>query len=122
DLELAARTHLDTAPGSGDHALRAGVGDEAAVDAANHRLRTLLYDGRAKTYSTGLDMEPLEVLRDIIRDQQFTSVGGPQVAKVYQHLNVEFFGVLWDGQATVAGRSLLSYERAWIPALDPDRL
>src|SRR3954447_7447997 len=66
-------------------------------------------------------MEPFEVLRDIVLEERFDSVGGaPHVAKVYRHLNTQFFGVPWNDAMTVAGRPMLAYERAFVPAIDPD--
>jgi hypothetical protein len=66
-------------------------------------------------------MEPFEILRDIIRDQVDDTVGGPpQIAKVYRHLNRQFFAVPWNGQLTVVGRPVLVYESAQIPQIDPD--
>ena len=97
-------------------------GDEDVVEAAYDRLiKVLRASGREKTQEDGLDMEPLEVLRDIVREGEFPDVGGPpQVAKVYRHLNTQFFGIPWNGTLTVAGRPMLDYEQAFVPILDPD--
>lgn len=69
-------------------------------------------------------MEPLEVLRDMCLDSSFVTIGGPpQVAKVYRHLNSQFFAVEWppgSGEKTLAGRPLLSYEAVTIPFLNID--
>jgi hypothetical protein len=44
-------------------------------------------------------MGPFEVLRDVIREARCDSVGGPpQVAKVYRHLNTQFFAVNCAGE------------------------
>jgi hypothetical protein len=96
-------------------------GDKEAVDYATQALKERHRD--AGNYPEfGLDMEPFEVLRDVIREQRFATVGGaPQLAKVYRHMNTRFFAVEWDGHLTVAGRPILSYERAFLPRLDPDR-
>ena len=102
---------------------RFAFGGEADV-VADARLR--LFDllrapGRERTTADGLDMEPFEVLRDIVREGRFDSVGGaPQLAKVYRHLNTQFFGVPWNNVLTVAGRPMLPYERAFVPVIDPD--
>jgi hypothetical protein len=96
------------------------AGDTDAVDHANERLGRLLSE-RSVTPQVGLDMEPFEVLRDIIREETFPSVGGaPQLAKVYRHLNMRFFALPWDGHLSVAGRPLLPYERAFVPEIDVD--
>ncbi|WP_146220498.1 hypothetical protein [Geodermatophilus normandii] len=77
--------------------------------------------------ATSLDMEPLEVLRDLIRSGQHHTIGGaPQVVKIYRHMNSQTFGVLWreheDGQAvaTYGGRPLLDYEKAYYTFIDTD--
>ena len=97
-------------------------GDADAVEHAHERLiARLRAPGRERTYEDGLDMEPFEVIRDIVREDRFGSVGGaPQIAKVYRHLNTQFFGVPWNGALTVAGRPMLGYERAFVPVVDPD--
>ncbi|UGS36761.1 hypothetical protein DSM104329_03171 [Capillimicrobium parvum] len=99
------------------------AGDTDAVELARNRLFELLRaPGRERVQADGLDMEPFEVLRDVIREARFDSVGGPpQVAKVYRHLNTQFFAVEWQNVATIAGRPALSYEQAFIPRLDADR-
>lgn len=76
---------------------------------------------------SGLDMEPFEVIRDMIRENESPSVGGaPQLVKVYPHLNTQVFGVRWPelggSGVSVLGRSLPKGEIAHIPVLDPDSL
>jgi len=78
-----------------------------------------------KLTSGGLDMEPLAVLRDMIRSEEYNSIGGPpQVVKVYRHMTCSPFGVYWpdrhSGQISVLGRPLLNYERPNLGVLDPD--
>jgi hypothetical protein len=95
-------------------------GSTVAVADANQRLGRLLAD-RGLRRADGLDMEPLEVLRDVIRAGVDDTVAGPpQVAKTYRHLNTQFFAVPWEGELTVVGRPVLGYERAEIPQIDPD--
>ena len=93
---------------------------------AKRRLLELL-DARNLRDGNGLDMEPFEVLRDIIRDELSPHVGGsPQLVKVYQHMNVQPFGVRWKGisqpSVAVLGRVLARGERTHIPVLNPDTL
>jgi hypothetical protein len=71
------------------------------------------------------DWEPLDVLRDMIREKSERSVGGPiQIVKIYKHLGSMPYGVLWDVDGvkavTVLGRSLLDYEKTQRLVLDPD--
>jgi hypothetical protein len=95
---------------------------DVAQEAAD-RLRTLLHE-RGKMTQGGLDMEPFEVLRDMIRSGLYPSVGGaPQLAKVYRYLQVQPFVVMWpdrDGTPHAYGRPALSYEIFDAPLLDPD--
>ncbi len=102
----------------------AWIGDD--VDTAKERLAALLKE-RGKIDQGGFDMEPFEVLRDIIRSDVSPSIGGPpQVAKIYRHMNVIPFGVYWpnrqDGRPTVLGRELLHFERPEYGFIDPDTL
>jgi hypothetical protein len=93
---------------------------------AKEKLREILRaKGRLKV--GGFDMEPLEVLREMLRSDQYPLIGGPiQLAKVYEHMNCLPFGVYWpsrvNGQITVLGRPLLDYEAVQVPILDPDTL
>jgi hypothetical protein len=74
----------------------------------------------------GFDMEPFEVLRDIIRDSGHddTVGGAPQILKITLYLECRSFAVYWpnrdDGSIYLGGRKLLEYENVdnWI--LDPD--
>jgi hypothetical protein len=74
-----------------------------------------------------LDMEPFEVLRDIIRQKASSHVGGPpQLVKVYPNGKSQVFGVLWrdasSRRVAVFGRPLLDYEELDCPLIDPDTL
>jgi hypothetical protein len=69
-------------------------------------------------------MEPFEVLVEMLRSGNHETIGGPpQLAKVYRHMNTQFFGVSWPdrrGSTTFIGRELLDYEQLDVPVLDPD--
>jgi hypothetical protein len=100
------------------------VGDHDAVADAKVRLVEQLRE-RGRLISGGLNMEPFDVLRDIIRSQRFPSVGGaPQVVKIYEHMNSVPFGVFWPDrrstQITVFGRPLMAYEKVSWRVIDPD--
>lgn len=98
--------------------------DDVAVLAKSKFLALMrergLVDGR------GLNLEPLEVLCEILKTQCSPNVGGaPQVVKVYQHLNAQPFGVRWPdskGRVAVLGRLLPVGEKMHIPVLSPDTL
>ncbi len=91
---------------------------------AKEKLIALL-DSKGILNNEGLDMEPLEVLRDMLRDNASPHIGGaPQVVKVYQHMNAQPFGMRWpsskEGRVAVLGRLLPHGEKMHIPILDPD--
>ena len=92
------------------------------------RTKTLeLLKERGKLDTPGLDMEPFEVLRDMIRSDEFPRIGGPpQIVKIYKHMNVMPYTVYWpnkeSGKKTYLGRPLLDYEDNDFLNLDPDTL
>ena len=75
------------------------AGDKA--DMARRNLKTLLQSRYGKTAERyegeGFDMEPFEVLRDLVSASDTNdSIGGaPQLVKVYQHMNARAVGVYW---------------------------
>src|SRR5271165_897237 len=88
------------------------------------RLASLLKD-KSKLPEGGFDMEPFEVLRDIIRSGRYPSIGGPpQLVKVYEHMNTLPFALYWpnraSGKVAALGRPLMDYEVSSWPVLDPD--
>jgi hypothetical protein len=102
------------------------VGDYEAITDAKQRLVDMLKE-RNKLPSGDFDMEPFEVLRDIIRSKKFFSVGGPpQLVKVYEHMNTLPFGLYWpdkiSGKVAALGRPLMDYEFSSWPILDPDNI
>jgi hypothetical protein len=107
----------------GQHGLKviAIAGD--AIEDAHDRLIALLA-ARGKLESGSLDMEPFEVLRDMIRSGEYPTIGGaPQVAKVYRYLQTQYFTVKWpisEGVPHALGRPALGYERFDAPSIDPD--
>jgi hypothetical protein len=128
DPEIRRYTFRPTSVWSGQEAeaykLIAYVGDDEAVADAKRRLVELLRE-RGKLQTGSLDMEPLEVLRDVIRESKFRSVGGPiQLVKIYEHANVVPVGIFWptreSGTICVLGRSLMDYERTRWGVIDPD--
>ena len=80
---------------------------------------------KGKKSGDGFDMEPFEVMRDIIRNNEDWSIGGtPQLVKVYRHMNTMPYGIFWPNkqseQITFLGRPLLDYETLKFPIIDPD--
>ncbi len=96
------------------------IGDETG------RARELLRGLLNETGTEYLDMEPLAVLLQMIRNPNFRSIGGaPQLVKLYRHMNSQVFTMRWPvagrgTEATYAGRVLLPYEQTNAPELDPD--
>jgi hypothetical protein len=86
-----------------------------------------LLRSKKKLQSGGFDMEPLEVLRDMLRSGQYDKIGGaPQLIKVYKHMNCRPYGIFWptagDKKVNLLGRPLLDYEMSEFLILDPDTL
>jgi hypothetical protein len=109
---------------AGSAKLIAYTGDEAPVRAAKAKLVAVLRD-RSKLTEGSFDMEPFEVLRDLIRGGAHPSIGGPiQLVKIYEHANAVPVGVYWpdkeSGTVSVLGRPLMSYEKTQWGVLDPD--
>ncbi|WP_145998253.1 hypothetical protein [Brevibacterium aurantiacum] len=97
------------------------IGDKPAIDDAKSRIEEILRE-RGTLTSGGFDMEPLEVLRDIIRSAKYDSIGGaPQVAKVYRSMQTQHFAVRWpdsDGRPHATGRPALEFENFDLPVID----
>ncbi len=76
----------------------------------------------------GLDWEPFEVVRDMLRDRRHSDTigGAPQVVKVYQYMQTAPLAVYWpnrrSGQVVLQGRPCLGYEQIDRWVLDPDTL
>jgi hypothetical protein len=96
---------------------------------AKERLRQIL-KSRGKIGIGGFDMEPFEVLRDMLREgeaspKKYPLIGGPpQIVKIYRHMNTVPYAVYWpdkaSGKVSVLGRPLLSYEKPTYLLFDPD--
>ena len=113
--------------GTGFYSKIAFAGDQA------QKCRDLLSSKLAAKNSTGetfqgLDWEPFEVVRDMLRDPNHSETigGAPQIVKVYQYMLTAPFGVYWPNKVEqkvfLQGRPCLGYEHIdrWI--LDPDTL
>lgn len=97
------------------------------LDEAKKRLVKLLKE-RDKFKNGSLDMEPLEVIRDMLLDpeaeQIFDLIGGaPQMVKVYKSLNRVAFGVKWKidekEMITLFGNPVKSFRNMPLPIIDP---
>ena len=71
-----------------------------------------------------LDMEPMAVLLDMIRDINLREVDGAmQVAKVYRSGSTEFFGVMWpsiNGAPSLLGKIYSKHNKPRLRYFDPD--
>lgn len=98
------------------------AGDQAEV------AMKLLSEKLATKDAQSLDMEPFEVIRDMLRNPAHSETigGAPQIVKVYQYMETAPIGVFWPDKKTgkihLQGRLCLGYEGTdrWI--LDPDTL
>ncbi|EPM4287933.1 hypothetical protein P3580_23315 [Vibrio parahaemolyticus] len=100
------------------------IGDN--LDIARKKTTELLIE-KGLGDKPGLDMEPLEVLIEMIRDEKYPHIGGsPQVVKVYKHMNTMPYSVYWpnkeSNQKTFLGRPMLDYEVNEYFVLDPDTM
>lgn len=111
-----------------------GVGSEIKVafsgdylDDAKDRLIKLLKT-RGKLNHGALDMEPLEIIRDMLispeAEQKYHLIGGaPQMVKVYKSLNRVPFGVKWkfknNEQVTLFGKPIQTFRNMPLPIIDP---
>ncbi len=100
------------------------AGDEDVVEKAKERLIEKLRAAN-KINGGSLDMEPFEVLRDLLREGDFPSIGGSiQMVKIYEHANAVPIGVYWPnkeaGTVSVLGRPLMDYEKTPWGVIDPD--
>lgn len=95
--------------------------EEDIEEIAKSRLIEVL-KSRGNSDSPSLDMEPLEVLRDMIKENSSPHIGvPPQLIKVYQHMNAQAFGIRWpdgNGRVAVLGRLLPPGEKMHVPILD----
>ena len=96
------------------------------VDEAKNRIVDLL-DSKGKKQSGGFDMEPFEILRDMLRTNSYYEIGGPpQLVKVYRRMNCVAIPVYWPDKTsrlrTILGRTLLDDERSDAKILNPDTL
>jgi hypothetical protein len=128
DASIKKFTFRPTSPWAGQatgaYKMVAYVGDKDAVASAKHNLTDLLRQ-RNMLNTSSLNMEPFEVLRDIIRSGSHSSVGGPiQLCKIYEHSNVAPVGVYWPNKAagtiSLFGRPLMAYEKSPWGVIDPD--
>ncbi|GAB7541407.1 hypothetical protein CS8_010700 [Cupriavidus sp. 8B] len=91
------------------------------------RRLTDLQKARGVVGNVGFDMEPFEVLRDMLRDPSFDAIGGaPQMVKVYKYSATRPYAVIWPNgdfkSVNLLGRPLLEYEQSDYLVLDPDSL
>lgn len=80
-----------------------------------------------KLQNGGFDMEPLEVLRDMLRTGDYDLIGGaPQIVKIYKYSSARPFGIFWpskeSGNISIGGRPLLDYEQSQYGIFDPDTM
>ena len=116
--------HTDDAQSLGHIAF---AGDQASV-ARSLLLNKLNESNDTPQHHHPLDMEPFEVVRDMLRNPEHSETigGAPQVVKVYQYMRTAPLGVFWpnkaNGKVYLQGRRCLGYERIdpWI--IDPDTL
>lgn len=82
--------------------------------------------GLDRDNNNGLNLEPLEVIRDMLTDEtkDYRRIGGaPQMLKVYRSLNSVPFVVKWkiqeDEQLTFLGNTIKNFRALPYPVIDP---
>lgn len=98
------------------------IGDE--LDEARKRLEDEIRS-TGRILKGALDMEPLKVLVQIIRDPKLDTISGPlQIAKIYPPGHLEFFGAYYPsaekGKKTFLGRDVSQTNNPSVRFLDPD--
>ena len=100
------------------------------LDDAKERLVNLLKE-RGTFENGALDMEPLEVIRDMLlepdAETKYHLIGGaPQMVKVYKSLNRVPFGVKWQinkqERITLFGNPIKTFRKMPLPIIDPINL
>jgi len=86
-----------------------------------------LMKNKRKFINGYFDMEPFEILVQMIKEDKFTAIGGPpQLLKVYEHLNRTPIAVKWNSNnkdyVSLLGRPLQDYEKAYYPIIDANTL
>lgn len=74
--------------------------------------------------SVKLDMQPLKLLINKVRNTNFSGISGaPQIGKIYRSGNSKLFGVMWqssDGQPHYHGRPVIGIQNQVHQYFDPD--
>ncbi|MBI4911728.1 MAG: hypothetical protein HY823_03235 [Acidobacteria bacterium] len=97
-----------------------------AGDQAPLARKLLLEKLNTKDNFRSLDMEPFEIVRDMLRDTTHSETigGSPQIIKVYQFMSTAPLGIFWPDRTTgtvhIHGRPCLGYENIDRWVLDPD--
>ena len=97
------------------------IGD--ALNKANESLNEELINNK-KVTSRRFDMEPLKVLVQMIRNPDYSSIGGAvQLARIYPPGSTEFLGVYWpsiNGKKTFLGKDVSTENNPAVKFADPD--
>jgi hypothetical protein len=98
------------------------IGDE--LEEARKRLEDEIKSS-GRILQGSLDMEPLKVLVQIVRDTKYDSISGAlQIAKIYPPGQTEFFGVYhpsaMNGKRTFLGRDVSQTNNPSVRFIDPD--
>lgn len=104
-----------------DTKLFAFIGDE--IEVAEDLLKTEIRN-LGREFSREFDMEPLKVLVEMIRKEEYDYIDGAiQFAKIYPPGETEFFGVVWpsiDGKKTFLGKDVTYKNNPHVRYIDPD--
>ena len=97
------------------------IGDE--LDKADELLNDVLIN-KNKVTSRCLDMEPFNVMVQMIRNSEYSSIDGSiQLAKIHPPGSTEFLGVYWPsikGKKTFLGKDVSTDNNPTVRFVDPD--
>ncbi len=89
---------------------------------ANKQFKELLV--KEDLFDSKLDMEPVQILRDISLNKDIRAVDGSlQIAKVYKSNRTEFFGIYWEsskGKPCFQGREYNEINKPLVKYFNPD--
>jgi hypothetical protein len=117
---LKAFTHNVISPSDPRAIIFLGDHQEEARALFEQRLRE-----SDKLFSGAYDMEPLQVLVEMARNDEIYPIGGAlQIAKIYRSGTSEFFGIMWPsatgGSPYFLGREMHIHDLPGVHVFDPD--
>lgn len=96
------------------------IGDDDVIKEFYKRLKVLMRNHNGDNqdfFRKGIDYEPLIILRDMLRENRYESIGGvPQISVVLKYMELKEYGVYWPyynsefDNRYLSGRRIEGYE------------